>query len=262
MRRNNLFWGVVLILLGGLFLLQARGLISDVLGWFWPLALIILGVWVIWARFLPHSTASGENFTIDLQGAARLDLDIEHGAGSLSLRGGAPAGVAVSGLSGTTLDVNQALDGSSLGVELKAGPTFIPFLGPEGGEWQFSLTQEVPVAIKLDSGASNLNLDMTDVKLTFLGINSGASGIKIKLPAHAGQTLVDIDAGAASIDLLVPEGVAARIRIEQGASSVMVDEKRFPSHINQNLFESENFASAPDKVEISLDGGACSMVVH
>ena len=73
---------------------------------------------------------------------------------------------------------------------------------------------------------------------------------------------MDIDAGAASIDLLVPEGVAARIRIEQGASSVMVDEKRFPSHINQNLFESENFASAPDKVEISLDGGACSMVVH
>ena len=263
MRRGNMFWGLILILLGVLFLLQARGVIGDVLGWFWPLALILAGFWVLWARFLPHSHATGDKFTIELKDAARLNLDIDHGAGSLLVKGGARSGVAVSGLSGTSLEISHQLEGDHLDVTLQAGPTFLPFLGPEGGEWQFDLTQDVPVSIKLDTGASNLVLDMTDVKLSFLGINAGASSIKVKLPASAGNSLVDIEAGAASIDLLIPEGVGARIRIEQGISSVKIDEIRFPSrNSTNNLFESEGFETAENKVEISLEGGASSMVVR
>ena len=263
MRRGNLLWGLILILLGGLFLLQARGLISDVLGWFGPLVLILVGCWVLWARFLPRSSGSGENFSIDLRGAARLDLDVDHGAGSLSLKGGAPAGVAVSGFSGMSLDLNQRLAGDHLEVELKAGPAFLPFLGPDGGEWQFNLTQDVPVAIKIDSGASSLYLDLTDVNVTFLGINTGASSIKIKLPAQAGYTLVDIDAGVASVDIFVPEGVAARIRVDQGASSININEKRFPKFNSvSGMFQSEGFETAAHKVEISFEGGASSMIVR
>ena len=40
MRRNNIFWGIVFILLGGLFLLQAQGLIQNVFRFIWPLALM------------------------------------------------------------------------------------------------------------------------------------------------------------------------------------------------------------------------------
>ena len=263
MRRGNLFWGFILILLGGLFLLQARGLISDVMGWFWPLALILLGCWVLWGRFLPRSSSSGENFSIELQGAARVDLHVDHGAGSFLLMGGAPAGIALAGSSGLSLELKQRLEGDHLEIDLEAGPTFLPFLGPDGGAWQFNLSNGVPVAIKIDSGASSLDLDMTDVKLSFLGINTGASSIKVKLPAQAGHTLVDIDAGAASVDLSVPEGVAARIRVDQGASSMKIDEKRFPRFNSMSgMFQSEDFETAANKVEISLDGGASSMVVR
>ncbi|MEI8259366.1 MAG: hypothetical protein WCJ30_27175, partial [Deltaproteobacteria bacterium] len=62
-----------------------------------PLALILLGVWVLGGRYLPHSRAGGETFSIDLQGATRLDLDVDHGAGSISFSGGALTGVALSG---------------------------------------------------------------------------------------------------------------------------------------------------------------------
>jgi len=264
MKRGNLFWGVILIMLGVLFLLQTLGIINDVLGWFWPSVLILLGVWVLAGRFLPNMTASGETFSIDLQGATRVDLEVDLGAGSLILAGGAPTGVALVGAKGTTLDVNSGLStSSSLGIKISAGPSFLPFLGPDGGEWHFSLSPEVPLGIKVDAGASNLDFDLTDLKVTYLGVDTGASSLKVKLPAQSGQTLLDVESGAARIEIFVPEGVGARIRLEQGASSVDIDEKRFPPLAGLgNLYQSADFDTAVNKAEINLEGGANSVKVR
>ncbi|MCX6081250.1 MAG: DUF5668 domain-containing protein [Chloroflexi bacterium] len=263
MRRGNVFWGLILIVLGVLFYLRTIGLIKDVFEWFWPVALILLGIWVLVGRFAPSLAGSGETFSVDLQGAARLDLEVDQGAGALSISGGAPAGVAISGNKAAALDLNSQLTGESLGVKLEAGPTFLPFLGPDGGEWRFQLTQEVPVAIKLEAGASSLDLDLTDVKLTFLGVETGASSLRLKLPVNAGKSLVNIEAGAASIDMSVPEGVGARIRIEQGASSLDIDQKRFPKVTDlDGLFQSADYDSAVNRVEVNLEGGASTVKVH
>jgi hypothetical protein len=260
MRRGSIFWGFILILLGGLFLLQAQGLIKDVLGWFWPIVLILLGAWIVFERFIPHGAAGGETFSINLEGASKVDLDFDHGAGTVVMTGGALIGVALTGSQGAGMDVSSHRNGESLTVDLNAGPTFLPFLGPDGGEWRFQVTQEVPVHLKVDSGASNLDFDFTDVKLAFLGVDTGASSLKVKLPANAGYTLVDIESGAASLDLSVPEGVAARIRIEQGVSSIDIDERRFPA--SGSLRQSPDFDSAANKVEINLEGGANSVKIH
>jgi hypothetical protein len=260
MRRGSIFWGLILILLGGLFLLQVQGLITDVFGWFWPIVLIFVGALIVFDRFIPRGGSSGETFSINLEGAAKVDMDFDHGAGTVVMTGGAPLGVALNGLQGAGMDVNSHRDGDTLTVDLNAGPTFIPFLGPEGGEWRFQVTEEVPVHLKVDSGASSLDFDFTNVKLAFLGVDTGASSLKVKLPANAGNTLVDIESGAASVDLSVPEGVAARIRIEQGVSSVDIDETRFPA--SGSLRQSPDFDSAANKVEISLEGGANSVKIR
>jgi hypothetical protein len=49
MRRNGVFWGGILILLGLLFLLDNLGIFSvSVWSLFWPVLLIAFGVWVLW----------------------------------------------------------------------------------------------------------------------------------------------------------------------------------------------------------------------
>ncbi len=263
MRRGNVFWGFILIVLGVLFFLKTRGLIDDVFSWFWPLALILLGVWVLIWRHLPSATNAGESFSIDLQGATRLDLDVSQAAGSLAFSAGAPTGVAVTGSQGSGLEVKSHLDGENLIVSLEAGPSFLPFLGPEGGEWRFLLNSDVPVSIKLDAGASSLNLDLTDVRLSLLSVDTGASSLNIILPNNAGQSLVQIESGAAALDIRVPEGVGARVRFEQGASSIDIDEKRFPRLTNlESLYQTTDYENAANKVEINLDGGANSVKVH
>jgi hypothetical protein len=262
MRRGDIFWGGILIILGGLFLLQANHMISDVFGWFWPLFFVLLGVWILVGRYLPGMNVdSGEQFTIDLQGATQVAFDLDHGAGTVRLTGGAPSGVAVTGTQATGMDTHSHLSGDRLEVKLEAGPSFIPFLGPDSGTWLIQLTQDVPLTLDVDSGASRLDFDLTDLKVTHLSVDTGASSLDLKLPAQAGNTLVDIESGAATLDLSVPQGVAARVRTRQGASSIQIDQTRFPLR-DTGLYQSADYDTAANKVEINLSGGANTVNVR
>ncbi len=261
MRRGSIFWGGILILLGVLLSLQAANIIDDVFGWFWPLFLILLGVAVLVSRFTAPKLTGGESFSINLEGAAKVALDVDHGAGSVKVMGGAPYGTAVSGTQGTTMSFKSHLNGDTLTVDIDAGPSFIPFLGPEGGSWVFQLTNEVPVSMKFDGGAASLDFDFTDTKLDFLGVDMGAASLSLKLPVNAGRTLVDVESGAASIDITVPQGVAARIRMEQGASAQNIDSSRFPQVVD-GMYQSPDFDSAENRAEINLEGGANSVTIR
>lgn len=262
MRRDNLFWGGILLILGLLFLLQAMGLITDVLGWFWPIFLMLLGVWVLFGKFLPGSFGGrGESFSVDLQGESKMVVSFDHGAGSVKFSGGAASGLAMTGSKGIGLEIKSHSDGNVLTVDLDAGPTFLPFLGPEAGVWDIQLTEDVPISLKADAGASSLDFDLTNVKLTYLGVDTGASSLKVKLPANAGHSLVDVESGAATIDITVPDGVGCRIRIEQGMSTINIDNSRFP-HLDGGIYQSSDYDSAANKVEISLEGGANTVTIH
>lgn len=263
MRRGNIFWGVMLIVLGSLFFLQRSGVIADVFGWFWPVFIMMLGGWILFSRMIPGAQfeITDEKFSIDLQGAAQVALDLDQGAGAMEVVGGAPSGVAVSGTKAAGMEMKSKLVGDKLEVKIEAGPSFIPFLGPESGVWRFQVSQDVPVTLDVDAGASSMDFDLTDLKVTRMKVDMGASTLKIKFPANAGNTVVDIDAGAASLDFDIPDGVAARLRLKQGASTMDVNQLRFPLQGN-GFYQSSDYETAINKVEIDLDGGANTLKVR
>ena len=75
------------------------------------------------------------------------------------------------------------------------------------------------------------------------------------LPAGAGYSRVDAEGGAAAIRFRVPDGVAARIRSSIALGSSDVDVARFPRTATGNGWESPDFASATNRVEIEVRGG-------
>lgn len=263
MKRSNFFWGLLLIFLGALFLLKQLHLIVDVLSWFFPVAIIVLGVLLLIDRRKVHGTLlpTAETLNIALQNAARVDLDLDHGAGSIFLSGEALPGVALSAVAGAGLEESHELNANGLAIKLQAGPTFIPFLGPQGGEWQFRLTREVPVSIQLEAGASSIEMDLSEMNVPLLRVHMGASYLKARLP-KLGRTLVDINCGMANIDLSIPAGTAARVRVQQGASNVHIDRAIFQQLGNDpDLYQSSDFETNPNKVEISLEGGANNITI-
>lgn len=260
MRRDNFFWGGALLLLGLLFLLQAQGIISNVFTYFWPLALILVGGWMILSVYWRPAGSVEETFTVPLGTAKNARVRFSHGAGQIEITGGAPPGVALVGSSATGMNHHSNLNGDSLDVKVEAGPSFIPFLGPAEGVWRFRLTQEIPLTLVVEAGASSINIDLRDVLAMRTELKTGASSSNVVLPARGASTL-DVEAGVASVDIRVPEAVAARVHVEEGVNSVNVDSNRFP-RLHSGLYQSPDYDTAADRAEINIESGLGSVSVH
>jgi hypothetical protein len=258
MKRENIFWGGALILLGVLFLLQTQSIIHSIFPYLWPLALILFGVWMVLSVYW-KSGNSEETFSVSLQDAKTVKYSFSHGAGQIEIKGGAPIGKALVGSSADGVKENSRLNGDRLDVRVEAGASFVPFIGPSGGVWRFQLTQDVPVNIKVETGASQLDMDLTDVPASEIKLETGASSSIVTLPAR-GVSHLDLEAGAASIDIRIPEGVAGRVRIKEGLSSLKIDESRFPQ-LDSRLYQSTDYDTATNRTEISIEAGLGSITV-
>jgi len=260
MKRNNIFWGGVLILLGTLFLLQTQNIIPSIFPYLWPLALILIGGWMILNVYWRPAQSEQETFSIPLNEAKSIKYKFSHGAGQIEIKDGAPTGQALVGSSAAGMNTSSQLDGDRLNVKVEAGASFVPFVGPENGIFRFQLAQGIPVMLNIETGASQLDLDLKDVLATDIRLQTGASNSNVTLPAH-GASHLDLEAGAASISIRVPEGVAARIRVKEGLTSLNVNTNRFPQ-LDSRLYQSPNFDSATDRTEINIEAGLGSFSVQ
>ncbi len=259
MKRDNIFWGTALIVAGVLLYLQTQGIIRDVFRYFWPLALILVGGWIILNVYWRPDPSTVETFSIPLSGAKSARFKFSHGAGQIEISGGAPIGQALVGSAATGMNKESHLDGDRLEVKVDAGPSFVPFVGPAEGVWRFQLTQEIPLTLIVEAGASSLNIDLRDVSATRLELKTGASSSNVTMPAR-GVSLLDVEAGAASVNVRVPAATAARIRVKEGVSAINVDTSRFP-RLDAGLYQSPGFDTAADRAEINVESGLGSFSV-
>jgi cell wall-active antibiotic response 4TMS protein YvqF len=259
MRRDSIFWGSALILVGVLLFLQTQGIIGNVFQYFWPLALILVGGWIILGVYWKPTTSAEETFSIPLGAAQSVNYRFAHGAGQLEISGGAPAGQALVGTSASGMNRTSQLNGDKLDVRIEAGPSFVPFLGPNQGLWRFQLAQNIPVLLTIESGASSLNIDLKEVLASRVALKTGASSTNLTMPAH-GVSLLDVESGAASIYIRIPEATAARIRAKDSVVALSVDTNRFP-RLDSGMYQSPNFDTASDRSEINIESGLASISV-
>ena len=268
MRRGNLFWAFVLIIVGVILLLGNLGLLAGVNVWgvIWPLALMAFGAFVLYGALVGPRTVEAEDAVIPLEGAARAHVKISHGAGRLTLGAGAGADQLAVGKFGGGLDYRAERAGDRLNVKMHVrdqGWNFIfaPNWGRVGGlDWVVALNRAVPLELKLETCASQSTLDLSELCVTDLKLETGASETRIALPANAGFTRVQVHAGAASVEISVPGGVAARIRARGGLAKISVDPARFPRV--GDLYESPDYASAANKADIDVETGVGSVSVR
>lgn len=253
MKRDSIFWGIVLIVVGVLLYLQAQGIVRNVFQYFWPVALILLGAWIILGVYWKPSPSAGETFSIPLGSAQSVSYHFSHGAGQLEIGGAAPAGAAIFGTYAAGMNRSSHLSGDRLDVRVEAGPSFVPFIGPGEGVWRYQLAQGIPSLLTVESGASFLNIDLKDLLVTRFVLKTGASSANVTMPAR-GASILDVEAGAASINIRIPEPTAARIRVREGVTAVDVDSARFP-RLDSGFYQSSNYDTSSDRAEINIESG-------
>lgn len=265
MRNSQLFWGMILLLVGGFMLASEFGIElpngMSLMELLWPLGLMLAGAWVLFGVFL-RGKVEVENAAIDLQGANSASIKISHGAGELNIHGGANPNELAHGTFAGGLDHKATRNGDRIEVRMKPAKDVMdfPFFGPRVQlDWDVALNSQIPTALTLNVGANKSMLDLRDLNLTDLKLETGASETRVTLPAN-GRYRADFDLGAASLEVTVPEGLSARIRASIGAASLQVNESRFPR--NGSYYQSPDFETATNSVDMTIDAGAASIKVR
>lgn len=259
--RSNFFWGVLIVLLGGLLLLQNLGILNiNIWSLIWPFFLIALGAWIILGRLFPNRAAL-EHAVIGVDGARKARIKITHAAGRLNIRSGNNPNNLVEGDFGGGLEASDHMNGDIKEVVLK--PRMDGFIFPWGPDqalqWDFSLAPDIPIELNLETGANDAYIDLTNLQVEKLKLSTGASSTQVNLPEAAGYTQVNVESGVTSVRLTIPPQVAGRINYSGGLSSIQIDQQRFPQ--NGHIYESLDYNTAANKVDIHIDTGIASIII-
>jgi len=155
--------------------------------------------------------------------------------------------------------------------------------------WDIGLNPDVPINLDVSSGVSSSTLDLKDLQLTGLHVNTGVGSVNLTLPNMPDSYDVNISGGTGSTDITVDEGAAVTFEISGGVGSVTVDVPDdaavrvdastgvggidVPSNFqrisgdednfvgDEGVWETEGFADADRQIVIRYEGGVGSFEV-
>jgi hypothetical protein len=122
---------------------------------------------------------------------------------------------------------------------------------------ELRLNNRVPWTLQLDGGALNGTVDLQDLRLSSLNVDGGAAHLDLRLPPPSGTVRVGMSGGAIDVTLRLPPSTAARVTMDGGANSLSVSRGgRRSGGFGSMVWESDGFASASDRYEVTVSGGA------
>lgn len=250
-------WPVLLVLLGADLLLRPRSMFAAVVV---EIAIIAAALaYLVLGPALPGPNAVNAGpFTsqesVLRTGASSLSLTLGYGAGDLTVRAGPTDAVlpTLVMVKSTHEDIDMQWNVGSTGsatVDVKAPNVNLPVDGATRA-WDVTLPSDMPVALTMNLGAGDFDVDLANVRLTEATINNGASNLQLALPKPTGNVSVTVSTGASSLDIRIPTGVAYRVRVTGALNSV------------NGLQESAGYASAADRLTIGISAGVSSITIH
>jgi hypothetical protein len=293
--RRGLFWPLVLIAVGTIFLLANYGFLGRLslvaLLSLWPLILILAGIDIAFGRRWPVQTLIADVVLIgaglalvatnpSLPSPFFIDSSLGPGESAVSvpripstdgMRLRLSGGAGIFTVHGATL-ADEAVHATSDRGDLRLrgntrvgtrADVRIDQVGFEGLRFgpsstahvDYAIANDIPTSLQLDSGAGEFTIDLTDVKVTDATVNVGAAALRLVLPKPTGDIAVTVSAGASSIVIEVPSGVEARVTTSGGLLSTHYD----PRFTNG---ETSGYASAKDRVTVRVSAGATSVTVR
>ena len=272
-------WGVFLLFLGIVFLLQVLGVLPwglwGTLWRFWPVLIIIIGVsillrhynvWLVSLLILamlgaclgiaawqyespPPIGVATQSYSEPLGDIEYAQIEVDFSAGSIS----------ISSLPPSSPDFVQATsearkgDGSiNVDFQRHDGEGRLYLSKEQGGvRWEVRLTTITPLAINIKSAASNMEFDLSQLKVTELQLDIDAGNCKLTLPSSTGTTRANIKADVSNLEVTIPDGVAGRVEADIDLSAFEVDQSRFPKQ--GDYYISGNFDTAQNRVYLEID---------
>jgi hypothetical protein len=262
------FWPLILILIGiNVLFSRSNPVVGTVL------AIVVVAIALVCIGY--KSAYLSENFTFPLDDKAEKLIDeglndvfsepyvANTSKAELNINGGA----ASYHLADTTnnlfdADIKQHYGNYILEKTNRDSTEILNFrMGNNRGKWDIDRTNEANLRlnsnpvwdINVEVGAGKTNFDLRKFKVGNLTLKGGAVAFNIKLGSAQPTSIINVEAGVASVDIQIPVLSACRIHLDSGLSS-----KTFTGFTKQEdgTYVSDHYsAQAPQKIDINLKGG-------
>ncbi|HEY6202023.1 MAG TPA: DUF5668 domain-containing protein [Candidatus Limnocylindria bacterium] len=297
--RRGLFWPLLLITIGLVFLLVNFGFIPGVTALsllsLWPLLLVLAGIDIAIGRRWPLAAlgidvavialglallatqptfvggpffvigdggaGGGErDVTVARQGVTSLSLDLNGGAGRFRVSGGSATLVEAHSASQDLRLRRSDIDRGGAHASVRIDQSGNRRVGGTTIDVEARIASDVETALSIDGGAGEFVIDLRDVKLTSADINVGAAQLTLTLPKPAGAAAIDVNAGASSIIIEVPDGVEARVTTTGALLTLRSSNPRVTA--SGSAAQTSGYDSATARVTVRVTAGVSSITVR
>jgi hypothetical protein len=126
---------------------------------------------------------------------------------------------------------------------------------------EVALNAGIPWDVEVRGGASRLLADLSALRPRSLKVDGGASRLEVVLPAPSGIVTVVILGGASNVAIRRPEGVAARLRVDGGATNLTFDDRHIGAAGGELDLQSRDYDGAADSYDIAVTGGVNNLSI-
>ena len=194
-----------------------------------------------------------------------MSLDVGFGGGRLIVRGGADTDKLLEGqfdYRGERPDHYSNLRGSTMeiGLDVNSSRKHFSFNSRDRERWIVKLNEDTPTIIDLNAGAAQVRLDLEDVTCQRLDLGTGAADIDVTFGSKSPVIDCAIDCGAASIDMVIPQGAGLKIDKSTPLSSLSTGDIDLIK--NDDGMISPDFESRSVRINLTVDAGLSSLRIR
>jgi len=295
---GKFIWGLLIILVGVIFLGINLGWwqnnIWSLVWMFWPIILILIGIRFfikndyflvmivliiivlaiilgrsnvggikdqVWSKL--DNTVSTQNFTNPRnQEVSEIGYEINLGAMNVNVTALDPQSVEQykgNFKSTNGIDITNEIVADKQTVIFSEKPA--NFLTTQGvREFNLEVSPNKASTFRINSGASTLDLDFTNVILQKLSIDSGASSGKVKIGSKSSTTDLSINAGASSFNILVPQ--ETRLWIESDSALLSKNFDQLGLEKKDGDYKSADYDSSLAKIHLEVSAGVSNILIE
>ncbi|WP_108669145.1 toast rack family protein [Peribacillus acanthi] len=199
-----------------------------------------------------------ENILVKRDKAKELDVELNLGAGKLTVTNGAKEWVEGSintNIKDLEPEVSYSLDGKKGEVVIEQTKNkFKNFkLGDLENDWNLELSDDIPMNLDVNAGAANTNLGLKGIELKNLNINAGVGNLTVDLGGKWKESFdASIKTGVGKTTIILPSDVGVKIVSNKGIGSTNVVD--FISK-GDGVYVNEAYEDAKVKLTVKTDMG-------
>lgn len=290
---NRIFWGTIVICLGLLWLFSNLGLLPSTI-WYqawrlWPILIILWGFSILFSKSSVKSSwfsittlliigivfsafviifqnEKVEGQTANIKERVFEDVESAHlifalGAVNFSLSGGSEYLLEGQSKTFSGVEVTNTKDAGIQTISLKQAPVHNFIFGPNlTNIINLKTNSDLPLSIDIDSGASKIDLDLREVRIESLDIDSGATSSAIVLGDNINEVEVNISSGASDFNVKIPTSFAIKVKNKSGLSGNNFN--TFGLKQNGDTWISQDYGQNDKVVIINFESGVSNLNIE